>query len=81
MPAITLAQAEEMLALCLEAERAILLGHQEYSIADRTYKRVDLEKLAARSGYWQNQVDRLTAGNASDVVFRPTRVIDSGRAW
>lgn len=74
----TLDYARQKLQLCLEAEEAILLDFQEKSIADRVYKRPDLEKLAKRVDYWANEVERLEAGNAGDVVFRTTRVMDSG---
>ena len=46
-PAEPLPTDEERLALYLRAERAILLGHQSYSIEGLTYTRADLGRVQA----------------------------------
>ena len=76
MAGMTLERAQQMLELCLEAEAAIYLGFQEKKIADRTYRRAELEQLAARTTFWQGQVDRLTNGSPSGYVIRPTQVVE-----
>jgi hypothetical protein len=69
-----LEEAQRRLQLYLDAEEAILLGNQEYSIADRTFKRADLGIIRERINYWANEVERLEAGNAGGPVFRTTRI-------
>jgi len=70
----TLEEAQRRLQLYLDAEEAILVGNQEYSIADRTFKRADLGIIRERIQFWANEVERLEAGNAPGPVFRQTRI-------
>lgn len=61
MSGITLSDAQEMLDLWLEAERAVTTG-QSYKIGTRSLTRADVSKIAERISYWQNEVERLENG-------------------
>jgi hypothetical protein len=76
MPAWTLAEAQEMLQLLKDAEKAILLGHQEYRIADRTYRRADMEQIRIEQERFETLVERLEAGAPRGPVFRQTRIVE-----
>lgn len=63
---VALAEAQEMLALYIAAEKLCLLN-QSYTIKDRTYTRADLATLARERKRWQSIVDSLIAGGSVKV--------------
>lgn len=70
MPAWTLQEAKESLALWREAEAAVATG-QAYKIGTRSLTRADLSEIAKRIQYWRNEVDRLENGRKAGArVFR-----------
>lgn len=60
MPAITLDEAREYLAMWLKAEAKVSTG-QSYTIGSRSLTRVDLTKIAERIDFWRNMVGQLEA--------------------
>jgi len=66
MASITIAEARNMLALYIDAEKKVLLG-QEYTIKDRTLKRADLRYIAEERKKWQTLVDQLESGAGMKV--------------
>ena len=61
MSDITLSDAQEMLDLWLEAERAVTTG-QSYKIGTRSLTRADVSDIASRVSFWRNEVERLENG-------------------
>lgn len=61
MSGITLSDAQEMLDLWLEAERAVTTG-QSYKIGTRSLTRADVSDIASRVSFWRNEVERLENG-------------------
>jgi hypothetical protein len=72
MAGITLAQAEEKLALWLAAEEKVASG-QEYSIGNRTLKRVNLFQIREQIKYWDATVRKLSRGTSGIRVRGITR--------
>lgn len=72
MAVLTLAEARRRLQLFRDAEEAILLNNQEYTIGDRTFKRADLRVIAQRIAHYESEVERLEAGNSRGIVLRRT---------
>ena len=70
----TLEEAQRRLQMFLDAEEAILVGNQAYTIADRSYTRADLDEIRKGILYWLNEVDRLEAGVARGLIFHNTRI-------
>ena len=70
---VTLIEAQEMLALYIEAEKHILLG-QSYTIKDRTLTRADLRTVAQERRKWQTIVDTLI--NEGSVRVRRVLPVD-----
>lgn len=66
-----LAEAQQMYASYLEAERTILQG-QSYSIGDRTLTRADLSEVQKGRQFWAGQVCALSSGKTG---IRLKRVI------
>lgn len=62
MSGITLNDAQEMLDLWLEAERAVTTG-QSYKIGTRSLTRADVSDIASRISFWRNEVERLENGH------------------
>lgn len=60
--AISLAEAQEMLAVWKDAYRAIALSGQSYKLGTRQLARADLPEVKKQFDFWRNEVDRLTAG-------------------
>jgi hypothetical protein len=56
---VSLATAQEMLNLYIEAEKAIL-KNQSYTIKDRTFTRANLSIVARERARWRREVDRLS---------------------
>lgn len=72
MSCITLAQAQEMLGLYIEAEKAILKG-QSYTIKDRTLTRANLSHVVKERKYWLRMCRSLSglgSMQVSRVVIR-----------
>lgn len=69
MSAITLAQAQTMLAAYLAAEVAVLKG-QSYSIGDRALTRADLREIGMQREYWRKMVEKLDASRTKPMVRR-----------
>ena len=63
MSGYTLQFAQERLKLWLDAEAACATG-QSYRIGGRQLQRADLAEIRAQINYWQNEVDRLSAGRS-----------------
>lgn len=61
MSGITLSDAQEMLDLWVEAERAVTTG-QSYKIGSRSLTRADVSEIAKRINFWRDEVDRLENG-------------------
>lgn len=61
MSGITLNDAQEMLDLWLEAERAVTTG-RSYKIGTRSLTRADVSDIASRVSFWRNEVERLENG-------------------
>ena len=51
--------AQDMLALWLEAEKAVATG-QEYQIGSKKIKRADLSEIRKSIIFWQGQIDKLS---------------------
>ncbi len=66
-PAVSLTEARNMLALYLEAERAILRGAQSYTIKDRTFTRADLSDVTRGRKDWETRVTALERGGTINV--------------
>jgi hypothetical protein len=60
MAGITLAQAEEKLALWMAADEAVSRG-QSYSIAGRNLSRTDAAEIQNRITFWDAKVKSMTA--------------------
>lgn len=58
-PSVSLATAQEMLSLYIEAEKTVL-KNQSYTIKDRTYTRANLAVIAKERARWQQIVDALS---------------------
>jgi hypothetical protein len=65
--AAALAEAEEMYALYLLAEKSILKG-QSYQIGNRALTRANLAEVVEQRKWWKDQVDRLSTGNGAPRV-------------
>ena len=61
MPAITLATAQEHLALWIAADEAVSKG-QSYTIKDRTLTRVNASAIRKNIDYWQQACNRIARG-------------------
>lgn len=57
-PAVSLATAQEMLNLYIEAEKTVL-KNQSYTIKDRTFTRANLGVIVQAREKWQQIVDGL----------------------
>jgi len=66
MPAVTLAQAQEHLALWLAADAAVSKG-QSYTIKDRTLTRTNAGQIRKNIDYWQQMCNRLARGGGMRV--------------
>lgn len=62
MAGITLAQAEEKLALWLAADDAVARG-QSFTINGRILNRTNARTIQERIDYWNGMVGRLSSGN------------------
>jgi len=71
---VTIASAKEMVALYLNAERAVLLG-QSYQIAGQSLTRADLDKIRKGRQEWQEILNSLSGGTRR--VFRQVTPVDS----
>lgn len=72
MSSVTIAQAKEMLAKYIEAEKAVLLN-QSYTIGTRTYTRANLSAIRQGREKWQKVLDQLSGSGGMRVrrvVFR-----------
>lgn len=59
-PKYTLAYAQKMLNLCLEAQEKILSGAvHSYTIGSRALTYLDLKEIQAMIDYWSKMVDAL----------------------
>lgn len=58
-PAVSLATAQEMLDLYIEAEKTVL-KNQSYTIKDRTFTRANLAIITRERAKWQQVVDGLS---------------------
>jgi hypothetical protein len=63
---ITVSEAQQMLNLYINAEKAIL-KNQSYTIKDRTFTRADLKTVATERRRWQSTVDSLLSGGGMRV--------------
>lgn len=63
----------ERLAAYLKCERAILLGHQSYSVEGMTFTRADLGRVQAVIDTLRNRV--IAAGSHSVGGIRTTQVV------
>jgi hypothetical protein len=63
---ISVSEAQTMLNLYINAEKAIL-KNQSYTIKDRTFTRADLRTVAAERRRWQSIVDSLLGGGGMRV--------------
>ena len=70
MAGMTLAEAEEMLALYVAAEKKILTG-QSYTIGGTTFTRADLRTVVSERKELQRQIAQLSGGTN---VVRKIRV-------
>ena len=67
--AITLTEAQTMLAAYIAAEQKVLQG-QSYSIGDRALTRADLREIREGIKYWDKKVDDLASGRTRPGVLR-----------
>jgi hypothetical protein len=51
----------------LKAEQAIIVGGQEYTIGSRRLRRADLDMIAARVKYWENEMAKLENGTTASI--------------
>lgn len=58
----TLAEARQHVAECLTAIRKLRTS-QSYSIGGQTFTRANMEALYKDLKFWQNEVERLSAGS------------------
>lgn len=70
---MTLQEANEMLKLWIDAEKAVTSG-QSYSIAGRSLTRVNMKEIREAQQYWQGEVYKLQH-NLSVRGARVLRVI------
>lgn len=67
----TLAEAQEMLKMWKDCERALASGQAErYRIGSREYEAIDLDKIAARITYFSNLVEALSGTVRTRRVIR-----------
>jgi hypothetical protein len=66
MSTITLAIAEENLALWIAADKAVAAG-QEYTIGGRSLRRADARVITDKIIFWQNQVNALGRSGSMNV--------------
>lgn len=69
MAGITLAQAQAMLDLYVQAEMDILLNGQATGILGREYRSADLETVRQARQEWETKVKQLSA-NSGGSAFR-----------
>lgn len=70
---MTLAEAQAMLELWINAEKAVSTG-QSYSIGGRSLTRVDMKEIREAQQYWEGQIYKLEH-NISSRGARVLRVI------
>lgn len=70
---MTLQDANEMLNLWIEAEKAVTSG-QSYSISGRSLTRVNMKEIREAQQYWQGEIYRLQ-NNVNSRGARVLRVI------
>ena len=71
MAAYTLSEAREMLSLCKEAHRELLVGQaKSYRIGTREFTAFDLDELREEERYWANQVEALSGTVRTSRVTR-----------
>ena len=70
---MTLAEANEMLQLWIEAEKAVSTG-QSYSIAGRSLTRVNMKEIREAQRYWESEIYRLQ-NNVNSRGARVLRVV------
>lgn len=71
----TLEEAQQMLALWKDCERALASGQAErYRVGTREYEAIDLDKISDRINYFSNLVEALSGQartrRVARVVFR-----------
>lgn len=67
---MTLQEANEMLNLWIEAEKAVSTG-QSYSIGGRSLTRVNMKEIREAQRYWESEIYRLK----NNVNSRGSRVL------
>lgn len=67
---MTLSEANEMLQLWIEAEKAVSTG-QSYSIGGRSLTRVNMKEIREAQRYWESEIYRLK----NNVNSRGARVL------
>lgn len=70
---MTLAEANEMLQLWIEAEKAVSTG-QSYSIGGRSLTRVNMKEIREAQRYWESEIYRLQ-NNVNSRGARVLRVV------
>ena len=70
---MTLAEANEMLQLWIEAEKAVSTG-QSYSIGGRSLTRVNMKEIMEAQRYWESEIYRLQ-NNVNSRGARVLRVV------
>lgn len=68
MAGITLEQAQAQLENWLAASTAVATS-QSYSIGSRSLTRADASEIREQIDYWQNQVNRLSAGGSRKTRY------------
>lgn len=63
---ITLAQANESLAIWMEADKRVAQG-QAYSIGGRSLTRANAKEITDKIKFWQNQVSSLSGGGGLSI--------------
>lgn len=69
MPAWTLNEARNMLALWIEAEAAVATS-QSYQIGTRRLTRADADVITDKIKFWRREVERLECGARGARVMR-----------
>jgi len=72
MASWTLEEARAKLTLWLDAEEKVAFG-QGFTMGDKSYTRVDADKISTKIRFWRNEVDRLERLDAGKSPFQIVR--------
>lgn len=65
----TIEECKEMIALYIEAEKAVLTG-KRYRIGTRELERVDLDEIVENRAKWENRLKALQNGGKTRIIRR-----------